>query len=205
MGRLSNFFDSLFGRIHIGKDVIGSDSIKLLHISDTPSIIYPEIKRLIKVLDPDYIVHTGDVSDNIKVGLHPSYITRYRHEAKKMLEILDSSGAREVFLSIGNHDKLDFVNKNRGRIKVIKDSELVTIEGKRFAISHYSDLLKDMDADIYLYGHDLSIDSQTIGKGIYLNGISAIHLITIPELDIIKLDYPQGTDSERLKRRKVRL
>ncbi|WP_409226825.1 metallophosphoesterase [Gudongella sp. SC589] len=205
MGRFSTFFDSLFGRIHIEKDIVGSDSVHLLHISDTPSSIYPEIKRLIRVLNPDYIVHTGDVSDNIKVGLHPSYITRYKHEAKKMLKILDSSNAEKVFLSLGNHDKLDFVKKNCGRIKVIEDRELITIQGRKFAISHYSDFLKDIDADIYLYGHDLSIESQTIDSRVYLNGISAIHVITIPELDITRLDYPQGTDSERLKRRKTKL
>jgi 3',5'-cyclic AMP phosphodiesterase CpdA len=205
MDRIKSFLNSLLGRINIDQNSIDSNRTILLHISDTPSFIYPEIKRVIKLVNPDYIVHTGDIADNIKLGLHPSYMTRYMHEAKKILRILDDAKARRVYLTLGNHDNLDFISENSHSIKIIEDRTLLHIGDKDFAISHYSDSLKDVEADVYLYGHDLSIDSQTIDGRIHLNGISAIHLIDVETLEVTKLNYPMGTDQERMKRRKTKL
>ncbi|WP_422486464.1 metallophosphoesterase [Gudongella sp. DL1XJH-153] len=205
MASVRRIINSILGRVHIEVELTDSDRLRLLHISDTPSTLYPEIKRIIKVLKPDYIVHTGDIADDIKLHMHPSYLNRYKHEARKMLRILNSSSAKELYLSLGNHDNLEFVKKHAGRIHVIEDKKLLQIDDKAFAISHYSDHLSDIEADIYLFGHDLSIESQSIGDKVYLNGISAIHLIDVGTLDIVKLKYPAGTDNERLKRRKTNL
>lgn len=205
MASFRRIFNSILGRVHIEQELTDLNRLRLLHISDTPSSLYPEIRRVIRILKPDYIVHTGDIADDIKLHMHPSYLSRYKHEAKKMLKILNTSSARWVYLSLGNHDDLEFVKKHAGRIEVIEDKKLLEINDKAFAICHYSDHLSDVDADIYLYGHDLSIGSQSVGEKEYLNGISAIHLIDVATLDIVKLDYPLGTDNERLKRRKTNL
>ena len=205
MNIIRDFLNSILGRIDIDQNLIDSNKTILLHISDTPSFIYPEIRRVIKLINPDFIVHTGDIADNIKLGLHQSYMARYRHEAKKMLRILDDAKAKRVYLTLGNHDNLDFISENANSIEVIEDKKLLRIGENTFAISHYSDSLKDVEADVYLYGHDLSIDSQTIDSRIYLNGISAIHAIEVDTLQVTKLDYPIGTDQERLKRRKTKL
>lgn len=205
MAGFRRILNSILGRVHIEQELTDSNRLSLLHISDTPSSLYPEIKRVIKVLKPDYIVHSGDIADDIKLHMHPSYLNRYKHEAKKMLRILNSSSAKGLYLSLGNHDDLEFVKKHAGRIDVIEDKKLLEIDNKSFAICHYSDHLTDVDADIYLYGHDLSIESQSIGEKVYLNGISAIHLIDVATLDVVKIDYPIGTDNQRLKRRKTNL
>ncbi|CDF58680.1 metallophosphoesterase [Thermobrachium celere] len=64
-----------------GKIYIPSSLLKvrntILHISDTPSNIYPELIRLVKKLSPDYIIHTGDVVDNIKLELYPFKLKEY--------------------------------------------------------------------------------------------------------------------------------
>lgn len=205
MNKVKRFINLLLGRINVDQELMDTHKTVLLHISDTPSIIYPEIKRVIRLIRPDYIVHTGDIADNIKLGLHQSYMARYKHEAKKILDILDTAKAKGIYLSLGNHDNLDFISNNSNRINVVEDKMLLSIGDKTFAISHYSESLMDLDADVYLYGHDLSIKSQTIDSKIYLNGISAIHIIDLETLEVIKLDYPADTDNERLKRRKIKL
>ncbi|MGM0396336.1 MAG: metallophosphoesterase [Bacillota bacterium] len=205
MGKFTDAVNIILGRVIIDPKLTESAGSKLLHISDTPSSIYPEIKRIVKVLKPDYIIHTGDIADNLKLELYPSYLSRYRHEARKILEILNSSSAKRVIISLGNHDDPEFVKENAGRIEIIEEMKLISINDVKFAVSHYSEYLTDVDADFYLFGHDLSINSQVVGDKKYLNGISAIHLIDLHSLHVEEIGYPLVTDSERLKRRKTKL
>ncbi|HHI00115.1 MAG TPA: metallophosphoesterase, partial [Thermococcus litoralis] len=48
------------------KELLESGEAKIMHISDTPDNIYPFILNLIEKSRPDYIIHTGDLVDNIK-------------------------------------------------------------------------------------------------------------------------------------------
>ena len=62
-------FLSLFNYPHISEKLL--NDIKgpiLLHISDTPDDIYNYIFRLINILKPQFVIHTGDLADNIKLG-----------------------------------------------------------------------------------------------------------------------------------------
>ena len=49
----------------------------LLHISDTPSEIYPYIFKIIDILKPQYIFHTGDLADNVKLEINKDRIKGY--------------------------------------------------------------------------------------------------------------------------------
>jgi hypothetical protein len=60
-----------FTSIHRPEDLL--NDVKgpvLLHISDTPSEIYPFIFKIIDVLKPKYIIHTGDLADNVKLEIN---------------------------------------------------------------------------------------------------------------------------------------
>lgn len=205
MTKILESINTLFGRIHIDSDLKDSNHLRLLHISDTPSTIYPEIKRIIEVLQPDYIVHTGDIADNLKLELHASCMDKFKHEAIKVLKIMNSSNAKRIILALGNHDDLSYIKEHSGRIEIIDNSETIDIEGTRFAIGHTLDSLLELNADFYLYGHDLTICTETIEDKIFLNGISTINLIDLKTLEVKKLYYPMGTDDERLQRKRMKL
>ena len=42
-------------------------SCALLHVSDTPSVFYPDLARLLVAVRPRFVVHTGDLADEIKI------------------------------------------------------------------------------------------------------------------------------------------
>lgn len=205
MGSILKTIDLILGRSHLERTLVDSEKVRVLHISDTPSSIYPEIKRIIKIIKPHYIIHTGDIADNIKLELYPSYIDRFKHESRKILRILNNSSSAKIFLCLGNHDHPGITKKHSGRIEIIEDRKVIEIEGKRLAVSHYSDRLKDLKADMYLFGHDLSIESQVIRGKICLNGIEAMHLIDLESLHVEKIGYPVGTNRERLTSKRTRL
>ena len=43
----------------------------ILHISDTPSTMFPYLRRAIRRLRPAWVVHTGDLVDDIKLENRP--------------------------------------------------------------------------------------------------------------------------------------
>lgn len=205
---MSNFrkiFASLTGRLYIPKEISELQGKTLLHISDTPLMIYSNIQKLIATLKPDYIVHTGDMVDNIKLELYPQRIREYRKHLKKLGTILGSSPETKVYIATGNHDDIKLVNELIPNSHAFERSTDITVENRHFRISHYSEQLSDPynQPDISFFGHDLSMHSQVLNGTIYLNGIEHIHIVELDTLNIIQLDYPVGTDDSRLCRRKI--
>ena len=45
----------------------GSVPCPLLHVSDTPSVFYPDLARLLAAVRPRFVVHTGDLADEVKI------------------------------------------------------------------------------------------------------------------------------------------
>lgn len=204
MPKLNKLIDVLRGRIAIDDSLILNNSPLLLHISDTPSQFYPELERIIKLIDPKYIIHTGDLADNIKCELKPSLLAKYRHEVKKLLKILNKSNAEKIYLSLGNHDDYDYINNNKGRIEVCNDAcELKFDNINKLVFSHYPDAIKPPHADIYLFGHDIKPESEFSDLYISLNGINSINIINLDTLEVVCLDYPMGTDEARLNKNKI--
>lgn len=204
MPTLNKILDALRGRIEIDDSLIINKSPLLLHISDTPSQFYPELKRIIKVLDPLYIIHTGDLADNLKCEFKPSLLIKYRHEVKKLLKILNESNAEKVYLALGNHDDYDFIYDNKGRLEICNDAcELKFDNIDKLVFSHYPDSIKKPHADIYLFGHDIKPESVFSDLYISLNGINSINIINLETLEITCLKYPLGTDDARLNKNKI--
>lgn len=205
MANFNKFFNAILGRSHIDSSLIQSNSPILLHISDTPSQFYPELNRIIKLLDPKYIVHTGDLADNLKTEISPSLFVQYQHEVKKLLSMLNSSNTDNIHLTMGNHDDYDFVDKHSGKLQIHDAVGELYINEAKFVFSHYSDYLKQKDADVYLFGHNPEAKTQVTDSGIYLNGINSINIINLDTLDVGFLKYPYGTDPARTKHRRIKI
>lgn len=205
MVKIINILKTLFGRVDLSGIQTQSQSPTLLHISDTPSQFYPELRRIIRAVKPMYIIHTGDLVDNVKLGLYPSAINRYIHEIKPLLKMLNTCEAKHILFTMGNHDSLNHLIENSGRIQIEPGVHLEVYDGFRIAAAHYATSLIDVDADIYLYGHDTSMCSHVEDGHTFLNGIEHMHLIDLVTHEITEIPYPIGTDGLRLNRHRIGL
>lgn len=205
MPNLNKFIDKIIGRVNIDTSLTLNNSNLLLHISDTPSQFYPELNRIIKLISPRYIIHTGDLVDNIKIELSPSLLTKYKYEVKKILDILNSANTDNIYVTIGNHDDYDFIDNNKGKIKIYTKMEGININNTKLVFSHYWDYLKQETADIYLFGHDVETKTSITESGIYLNGILSINIINLDTMEVNSIKYPFGTDSARMKLSRIKL
>lgn len=197
--------DKIIGRVDLNNSLMSKDSNLLLHISDTPSQFYPELKRIIKLIEPRYIIHTGDLADNIKIELSPSLLTKYKYEAKRLLDFLNSSNTENIYITIGNHDDYDFIDENKGKIKVFTRMGELVLNSTKFVFSHYWNNLKQEKADIYLFGHDIENHTSITESVIYLNGILSINIINLDTMEVTSIKYPFGTDSARMKLSRIKL
>ncbi len=204
MHKLRQTLYYLAGKIYLYPHELAKKGPRLLHVSDTPSLFFPELARLIKLLKPDYIVHTGDLVDNIKLQLQPGSIRHYEREVLSLLKILESSDAKSVYITLGNHDSPEYVKKHAGRITVFEYDATCTIEGFTISMCHYANALLTHNSDYYLFGHDLNfkshVDVNENGTHTYLNGISNINLIEFSTHDVHYFQYPWGIDDARLNK-----
>jgi predicted MPP superfamily phosphohydrolase len=198
------FIYDAMGMLYIPPELLEISGKKLLHISDTPIGFYSQLKRLIGRLKPDYIVHTGDMTDNIKLELYPTSIYEHEKWIKKLAAILEPSGA-QVILALGNHDNPQVVSRYFINSRIVEKVETIDIEGLSFRISHYSDCVLEEPAEYNLFGHDLKIKNGRIGNKLYFNGISYINIIGLETGEKAVIKYPAGTDDARLGRRKIGL
>ncbi len=163
----------------------------ILHISDTPRQIYRWLSRLIQETNPSYIIHTGDVADDIKLELAPerlkhsyiSAISQFKHTIKGYEE--------RTYIIVGNHDNPAILSTILSKAKIIPEPYQLQIENLSFFLSH-----KPPSAingyDFILFGHQpTNNDSEN-----YLNGLIHCHIITLKGL-VFKIHYPKGTNRYR--------
>ncbi len=204
MVNFKEFIYNVIGKLYIPPELSGPTEKRLLHISDTPACFYPDIKMLIDRLKPDYIVHTGDLVDNIKLALYPTSIYEHEKWIKRLAAMLEASGA-EIVLAMGNHDNFGIASKHFTRSRIIKEAETVEIENLSFRISHMPQGVLDNPAEYNLFGHDLTLKSGCINEKQYFNGISYINIIGLESGECTTLRYPPGIDDARLGRHKIGL
>lgn len=174
------------------------NGIKILHISDTPDSIYPFIFSVIDRLKPDYIIHTGDLVDNIKLGCGAP-LKLYQKSLKNLVnEFNKRTWADKVYFVPGNHDDLKTVKDLSPGIDVFDEGSIINIKGLNFGLAHYKENLPD-EADINLYGHDKTLIDNS--STLYLNGLLAVNIILLPDKKIENLSYPLKTDSGRQYKR----
>ncbi|SKC65183.1 metallophosphoesterase [Maledivibacter halophilus] len=198
MKKIKNILFSLLGRVYIPRDILESGEDILLHISDTPASFYSSLELLIKELKPKYIVHTGDLVDNIKLELYPRRRNMYRKKVKDLIKILENSFAHKIYLTIGNHDDSSIVTEYINRSIIVEGSDIMVIDEENYKISHFYSEISKSPEKYNLFGHDLSMTSDTENDIVYLNGIIGINIITLRSKKIFVLPYPYGTDDARM-------
>ncbi|MFO8063049.1 MAG: metallophosphoesterase [Spirochaetota bacterium] len=186
----------LFNRPYISSELSAAQRPLIIHVSDTPRLSYPFLYRIVRVLEPEYLIHTGDLVDDIKLEIRPQEIGSYRRELAKFLGELERTPARRIYLVPGNHDLRELLETYGPRCTTVAEHTTLEIEDLRVTVSHKYDAAHH-DADVYLFGHTPSPRHHESGKTVCLNGISSISVIEVPSRRLHALPYPVGTDSVR--------
>ncbi|AFL94470.1 putative metallo-dependent phosphatases-like protein [Thermococcus cleftensis] len=166
-----------------------SDETKVMHVSDTPESVYRFIGEVIEKTQPDHIVHTGDLADNIKLERRPELKPLYIGAVRKLARVLKSSGAK-LYVVPGNEDDYETVNEFFGE-SVVDPGTVVEIEGTKLALGHTWKDVVNLNADFRLYGHNFKL----IERG--LNGVLGVNFILLPSRRTYRVKYPGGTDFDR--------
>ncbi len=188
---------TFFNYPYFSKDII--DNLKgpiILHISDTPVEIYNYIFRIIDTLNPKYIIHTGDLADNIKLEIKPNRLGWYQEVVEKLVEGLEKNEATSVYYALGNHDDYETISglSKRG---TILDDDILTLEKNKLFINHYHD--NNVRGVRYkLYGHEPNPNHYREKGIVGLNGLMNINIIDLGNKRVYHLSYPPGTNRARL-------
>jgi len=179
----------------------------ILHISDTPSNMFSYLRRAIHRLRPAWVIHTGDLVDDIKLEIRPGLIDLYRKKLRVLLDLLTEETCGAILLT-GNHDHLPTLLEmtEDSSVQVWSKPGRFYIGSFRFRAGHtYEDVIDDA-GEYNLFGHNLehltTIDS--CGR-FFLNGLEEMHLIHMETGDVIPIKYPPGTNDARLGRKRVSL
>jgi len=201
-----NIIYSILDIVQLPENVMEYKGHLILHVSDTPSSFYPCFRRLISRLMPSWIIHTGDLVDEVKIGLHRRDLDLYRRKLLRIRDIMegpDGPGRRNLLVTLGNHDDEGTARSVFSESTGISDSFSVDIEGLSVNCDHYLARLDGGPSTINLYGHDPAVPAEGGKQGVFLNGLNSINLITLPHGVIYSLPYPRYVNDHRqLKHRR---
>jgi len=195
-----NIFDEI-ARRKIPAEVFKFEK-KILHITDTPDVIYPYLRRIIKLIEPDVIIHTGDTVDNVKLELSRNRIDIYERRFKEMLKICRSVKPKEIVFCLGNHDDEGIINKylNTDNEILVKEKALLVYDDFKLLVSHRQLIGSVEDSDFRLFGHSPDIESDLNTKPKILNGLEYIYIIDGVKGSVAQVNYPKDTDYFRQKK-----
>ncbi len=185
---------------YVPEELLAAARPLVLHISDTPATSYRFIFRLIRRLEPEYLIHTGDFIDDIKLENRPGQLGEYRRRLKKIFRQLEDLPVGKIYLVPGNHDDRATVDECIQRAELLPEKSVIEIDNIRLYASHYypeAVTQPKEDVDYMLFGHSLMPDHQHSTPAVLLNGIIAIHVISSYSKRVYSLSYPSGTDSAR--------
>lgn len=205
---MSNLKMSLYraaGYVYVPEHIKSHNEEKILHISDTPRCFFKALKNILKHIEPEYIIHTGDLVDDVKLGLYPRSKSIYERNVKQLMKIMESSKARGIFIALGNHDDYEVVKKHSKRSVVLDGVSNIEIHNIKLRISHYYSLIEESPSRYNLFGHNLDMTNRIEEHHIFLNGIESINVIAIQSGKIFQLFYPYGIDDTRKGMGKVGL
>ncbi|WP_170834719.1 metallophosphoesterase [Natronincola peptidivorans] len=193
--KIKTWIGLLMDKPYLPRQLLEAKGPLLLHISDTPEEIYEYIVRLIKKLQPDYIIHTGDLVDNIKLEVLPEAVDDYSSALGKFLPQLESVEAKEIYYTLGNHDNSEVVREITEKGIVMEEGNIM-VEGVSLYINHYH-IDKTLAGDYYLFGHSFEPDSSTDKNQVKLNGLMGINIIDLTTKQVYILPYPFATNQFR--------
>lgn len=190
------------GRVYIPREVYRIQRPIVMHISDTPEEIYPYLYEVVKRLKPEYLIHTGDLVDNIKLEIVSELEGKYHEALEGFIKSMDSLNIQNTYYVSGNHDQTEKI-KNLGKNAVVLEEGLITLEHRDFYLNHF--FVEDRPrAHYYLYGHSFDPTSHQENQEIRLNGLEAIHVISLKEGRVESIPYPLGTNGFRKMDRNYR-
>ena len=148
------YFDKPYEKeIELPKGIEEITGTKILHIGDTVSYDYPYYIKLIELVKPDIIIHTGDTADEVKVGRIPETRYEYITKIRILLEAMHRSGARLIIVP-GNNDLKEEIAKIVPNAEIYEPNTVITIDGEECRLGH--ELLQmDFDKNWHFYGHGL--------------------------------------------------
>ncbi len=195
-------FYGIFLGIYVPRELRVPGGETVLHISDTPSTVYRALGRLVRELAPRWIIHTGDLADDIKLELTPGELPRYRKKLLELKNALSACAGRNMVFVTGNHDHEPTVKEFFPESLVFFGKGRTELCGAGFNLSHDRAGLGEPPLKYNLYGHEPSLQDGEAEGLFFLNGLSGVHVI-IPSRDkIFCLPYPGYVDDGRLARRK---
>ena len=152
------------GDIDLPKEIEDIKGVKLLHIGDTDSKHYPFFKKLIDMVKPDIILHTGDIADEVKVGRMPETRYEYRSKIKFILDCLADSGARVIVVP-GNNDVEEDIREIMPNAEIYSKNSVITIDGVECRIGHQV-MSMTFDKMWSFYGHGFTGEDWDYSKNV---------------------------------------
>ena len=125
---------------------------RLLHISDTASWHYPYYRRLIELVRPRVLIHTGDMADEVKVGRIEGVKDEYLAKVSVMCDVLRQSGAERLIVVPGNNDLFDEISVRLQGSEVYRENKQIEIDGRECRVGH-SVRHMTFDKRWHFYGH----------------------------------------------------
>lgn len=195
----------LRGRVWVPPELRHLQEPVILHISDTPAHFYHALTALVRQVRPTWIIHTGDLVDDVKLGLNRRHLNHYTGKVRRLLRILEASRAEAVYLSLGNHDSEAALGVLSPRIRVLPPGHLLKLDSVEIGVAHYAPEAVAAGGDICVFGHNLEQRTDLAGSPQLLNGLEAIYIIRPTSGLVHCLPYPHGTDDQRVGRGKIGL
>jgi len=182
-------------RYRLPEDFHSSDELKIMHISDTPESIYSHIYKMLNHSQPDVIIHTGDLVDNLKLeDSGDELLPLYQKKSAEFISNLEKLTAARIIYVPGNHDKVDIIENNTNRSEVIAEGSIIELDGVKIGLSHYPENLPQ-NADINLFGHNQKQEFESSSK--YYNGILNMNYLLLPSKSDYKINYPWTVNQGR--------
>ncbi len=165
-----------------------------MHISDTTEEAYKYIMKVVEEINPQYIVHTGDIVDNIKLETNYSYLHLHQKGLKKFIDSIEKYRAK-IYYVLGNHDDKESVEMFSSR-GIILERGIIEIEGKTFYVSHKYKK-SNANTDYYLFGHSFEPGHCKDKDQILLNGVLNMSVISLSTGNIYQIEYRMGINYYR--------
>ncbi len=191
---IKNIINKFSARYQLPEAVLNTEETILMHISDTPAIIYNFLFKVIDEVQPDLLIHTGDLVDNLKLENDESLINEYRVKLPKFISKLEKRREIDTYIVPGNHDSVEFLEAQVKNLSIIKEQNYINMKDIKLGVAHTIENLP-ADTSVNLYGHNMET-GKLPGK-MYLNGILNVHIILLPSLEVYRISYPPGTNQAR--------
>lgn len=166
----------------------------ILHISDTPTEIYPFLYRVIERLKPIEIIHTGDMADNYKIEKQDFHLPHYQQAVFGFLQQIRKLSKAGIHIVRGNHDDIATLKALCPGERF--DDRMIKLYGKKFFLMHT--LEEDpVEEGYYCFGHKFEPLTEVGDDRVILNGLLAINVIDVDRWTVHHVAYPVGINAYR--------